>query len=253
MKAIVLTCDKYVNLVDHMIHTYQKIWPSNHFKFRIPYQNYPHFLHNKYGDKIELIRTKTEIKPTMQLLLDDIHDDEWVYWCIDDKYLIKIEEDKANKVYHWVKNISDPNVCGITFSRCRDLLKDKNLKIKDGTFINNYGQIFFERRNFLQIWIHQFVRAKVLKTLFDSFPDKEFVPKEMDYFIQGKQVPPTQKMYVSEKNMVVFGESTTRGKLTQNCLQSLRKYELEVPINFEQCEQKIIMGKLPRKLFGIEI
>lgn len=253
MRAIVLTCDKYVKLVDHMIHTYQKIWSSNHFRFRIPYQNYPHFLHNKYGDQIELIQTKIEIKPNMQLLLDDIHDDEWVYWCIGDKYLLKIEEEEVNKVYHWVENINDTNVCGVTFSRCRDLLKGENLNIKDGTFINNYGQVFFERRNFLQIWIHQFVQAKVLKNLFDGFPDRAFVPKKIDYFIQGKQVPLTQRMYVSEKIMVIFGESTTRGKLTQNCVQSFRKNGLEVPRNFEQCDKKIIMGELPRKLFGIKI
>ena len=92
-----------------------------------------------------------------------------------------------------------------------------------------------------------------MKNLFDGFPDRPFVAKEMDYFIQGKQVPLTQRMYVSEKNMVIFGESTTRGKLTQNCVQSFRKNGLEIPKIFEQCDKKIIMGELPRRLFGIKI
>ena len=37
MKAIVLTCDKYHKITNHMITTYQDLWPSNKLKFVIPY------------------------------------------------------------------------------------------------------------------------------------------------------------------------------------------------------------------------
>ncbi len=39
MKAIVLTFDKYMIFTDHMILTYQKLWPNNPFIFKIPYQD----------------------------------------------------------------------------------------------------------------------------------------------------------------------------------------------------------------------
>ena len=35
MKAIVLTCDKYLPITDHMLYTYQKLWSSNPFTFII--------------------------------------------------------------------------------------------------------------------------------------------------------------------------------------------------------------------------
>ena len=53
--AIVLSCDRYIKLADHMITNYQKIWSGNPFIFRLPYEHYPHELKEKHGDKIELI------------------------------------------------------------------------------------------------------------------------------------------------------------------------------------------------------
>ena len=37
IKAIVLSCDKYHKITDHMIETYQKLWPTNKLKFLIPW------------------------------------------------------------------------------------------------------------------------------------------------------------------------------------------------------------------------
>ncbi|WP_249267850.1 hypothetical protein RVR34_16365 [Microcystis aeruginosa FBCC-A68] len=95
MKAIVLTCDKYIKFADHMIYTYQKWWPSNPFTFRVPYGDYPENL-AKYGDKVELIPMdsakvihpiETEkgtkqvslIRDTVLNLLKDLPDEEWIY------------------------------------------------------------------------------------------------------------------------------------------------------------------------------
>jgi len=39
MKAIVLTCDKYRVLTEHMILKYDKLWSNHPFCFRIAYQD----------------------------------------------------------------------------------------------------------------------------------------------------------------------------------------------------------------------
>ena len=45
IKAIVLSCDRYHKITDHMIETYQKLWPTNKLKFLIPWNKvYPQFL-----------------------------------------------------------------------------------------------------------------------------------------------------------------------------------------------------------------
>ena len=101
MKAIVLSCDRYIKLAEHMIRTYQHLWPENPFQFIIPYNhNYPQDLKEKFDDKVEFIKTKENIKPTVLELIKDIPDEELVYWCIDDKCL-----PGCNR-RHWCKRCS---------------------------------------------------------------------------------------------------------------------------------------------------
>ena len=118
MKAIVLSCDKYHPLADLMIHTYQKLWPDNPFVFRVPYNDaYPQLLKDKYKEKIELIKSPAPIKETMRVLLSDIADEEWVYWCMDDRYLIKLKAKEAGYIYKRVLNITDPTIIAVRFHR----------------------------------------------------------------------------------------------------------------------------------------
>lgn len=245
MKAIVLTYDRYISITDHMLYTYQKLWASNPFEFRIPYQIYPQFLKDKYGKKIELISTDKSIKSTALKLLEDIPDNEWIYWCMDDKYLIQIEEKKVNEIYEFVKTVNDTNICGIAFCRFRKWLQDDYVK-KDSKLVGVNGQTFLERVDYSQIWIHQFVRAKVFRDLFNSFPERPFNAREMDKFKDEYKLIPEKKLYISTKNLVVLGESTLKGKITTNCLASYRKWNLPTPDNFEVNKHRIIMGKLPK-------
>lgn len=252
MKGIVLSFDRYLPMVDLMIHSYQKLWPGNPFQFRVPYQKYPRFLAEKYGEKVELVQTREAIKPTMEDLLADIGDEEWVYWCLGDLYLIRIDETEITKVYEWVREISDLMICRVMFCRWWGLLEDANL-FGDRRLTNRQGQVFIEVKIHQPIWLHQFLRARVLRQMFQSFPDRPFRAKEMDHFIEGKSVPPDQRIFVTEKNMVVFGESTSRGKLTRNGLESLKTFGLEVPAGFEVHRRRLIRGELPRKFLGIPI
>lgn len=244
MKAIVLTCDKYMKIADHMIQTYMKLWPDNPFVFRIPYEKYPHFMKKKYGSKIELVKAQNVIKQKVLKLLEDIPDDEWIYWCMDDKYLIDINKDKANQFYKWVSTLKDPKICGISFARAKCLLRPSNLKGLDKSIIPHTGDYLIERRNYSRIWLHQFLRSKALKNLFERFPERKFYPKEMDSFKDNMKLPKGQKLYVSEKNYVVFGESVSRGVLTKNCAYSFNNLNIKIPRGFQISDDEIIIGKM---------
>jgi len=246
MKAIVLTFDKYHPIVDHMIHTYQKLWPSNPFIFRIPYERYPKFLADKYEDKIELLHKKAGIDPrkikyTVLFLLDDIADDEWIYWCMDDRYIEQINEKEVNKIYKWVSSIDDLTISGISFCRYRETFSEEHV-FKDQIIRNDTKQAFIRRKDYIQIYSHQFLRVKVLRTLFKSFPDRPFNPHEMDEFIKKRYLPGDHKLYVSNENLVVFGESTSRGKITRNCANSFNRMGLEIPESFDITERNKVKG-----------
>jgi hypothetical protein len=259
MKAITLTCDKYIKLVDHMIFTYEKVWPSHPFTFRVPHEDYPEFLVEKYQDKIELIQLKDgkikSIKETLLTSIQDLDDQEWIYWCMDDGYLIQLREKEANDIYQTVIGITDPTVCAVRLMRCRARLKDKFIK-KGGEIFTKLGQelleiIYTDTNELCDIWEHQFVRVKLLRNLFESFPDRPFKAKEMDTFPLTKGYG--EKCYIPAKNLVVFGESTSRGELTENCVASFKKWGLEIPKGFTISNKYHLSGQLPYNILGQEV
>lgn len=247
MKAIVLSCDRYHPFAEHMMLSYRFAWPSHPFTFRIPFQALPHDLESKFGSDIELIQTPVHIKQTVLTLISDLPDDEWVYWCIDDKYPITIDEDAANSCYRWLNEVTDPSVCGFMFCRCRKLLDKANLFTED-TLNMPQGYKFIRRRNHYQIWIPQFVRVKFLRNLFAEFPDRPFRAKEMDTFtgqIPGMDVnrfERQQKLYVSANNYACFGESTIGGMVTKNCLESMKKRGIALN-GVKAIKHSVLIGK----------
>lgn len=233
MKAIVLSCDKYHPFADHMITKYQKIWPTNEFIFRIPYNSlFPYNLKNKYGEKVELIKTPQNIKSTILTLIQDLKDETWIYWSIDDKYPIDININRNEHIVNLIKknNKKLNSIDGISLSKFSDL----NSQYKY-IFIKNNPYIF--RKSWAFIWLHQFLKVKVIRYLFNNYPDENFVAKCMDTYNENIILP--YKLTYSINNYIAFGESTSRGKITKNCYESLIKNSIYVPSNFNITDKKI--------------
>jgi hypothetical protein len=223
MKAIVLTYDKYRCLTNHMIHQYRRRWPDNPFTFRIPYQK----LSGRNEADREYIRCPPDIKTTMLALLDGLDDQEWIFWCIDDKYPTSLDMCAIESIVGWIRDCNDPSADGVLFCRPRKLTRQKRLTGRQiGT---SAGTTLLERKNYKCIWIHQFLRVKVLRHLFESFPDDIPDAKSMDRLKEHIEKPDDHRLFVTEDTLVVFGESTSRGMLTKNCYRSLQKQGLPLP------------------------
>lgn len=236
MKAIVLTCDKYRALTEHMIFQYGKLWPDNPFHFRIPYQE----LLGTQGVNREYIRCPIGIRDTVLTLLDDLGDDEWIYWCIDDKYPIALNLHRIKSIVELIPELPS-DVSGILYCRCRNMLKKRYLTGKK--FKDRFGNSFLERKDYSQIWLHQFLRVKVVRHLFGQFPENIPNAKLMDALIKEVRLPAEHSLYVTEKNLSTFGESTSRGKLTLNCHKSIMKNNLPLPQSIPlNNEKSIVMG-----------
>lgn len=138
MKAIVLSCDRYVLLTDHMIRSYERSWPSNPFTFRVPYQQFPEVLKHRYVAKVELVPAPEDIKSTVLALLKDFPDDERIDWCIDDKYPVRLDEAAANHTYEWVEGMTDPSIMSVSFCRCRGSAQAENL-FPGEAIVNPFG------------------------------------------------------------------------------------------------------------------
>jgi hypothetical protein len=239
MKAIVLTCDRYRAITEHMILQYERLWPDHPFVFRIPYQQ----SRGMDTERINYRQTPEDIKGTLLHLLADLDDEEWIYWCVDDKYPIQL---LTGKIYDLMTHaIGSPKMSGLLFCRCRVTLNSPKLALYPKEIINPSGDTYFERKAWYQIWLHQLLKVKVLRYLFTHFPDRIPSAKEMDEFKDAIVKPSELRLFVTKENFAVFGESTARGLITQNCYESMVANQIALPDWFRHPNgQHVTMGKL---------
>lgn len=246
MKALVLTYDKYHLFAHHMILKYNALWPAHPFDFIVPYnETISPVL--KSNENTTFLKTDSHIKKCALQLLEGIPDDEWVYWCIDDKYPIHLVTDALKASADFVENCSDTSISGLCFSRSRGLklnrLIDQQQTLRVAPKIKA-----IKRLRYNQIWYHQFLRAKVLRHMFDSFPDESFKAKQMDYYIDDLEMPSDHNLFVTEYNYTTYGETTEAGKLTKNCAKSLVENGLTVPESFDVLDDETIIGDNPHEI-----
>lgn len=247
MKAIVLTADRYRAVTDHMILKYEEVWPDHPFVFRVPYQE----LGGNNTARVEYFRatgsTPAEIPAMILDLLSDVADDDWVYWCLDDKYPIQLVLPKIAGLLEFAKR--GENVDGLLFCRTRVLLDQPEQALLPNNLTTPQGDILLERRGWQQIWIHQLLRAKVLRYFFSTLQREQITTaKSMDPLKDKMPKPDHLRLYVTKENFAVFGESTHRGKITRNCLESLRQTNIAIPEWFQHDNgETITVGELPRK------
>lgn len=246
--AIVMTCQRYIPLTEHMIDRYDAIWPGHPFVFRVPEGEAARGLERRHRGRVTLVPTgegegRGRFRAAVLGLLAGIADDDWVYWCIDDKYVAWLDRRLAEAVVAILPAIDDAAVSGLSFARVRHLAATRG-----GPDAWRCGGLAFDRRHdYRQIWLHQFLRAKVLRSLFGGFPEQIASAKEMDALHRAAALPAEQRLYVLDRNAVVFGESTSRGRLTANCAASLRRGR-GLPAGFEVDRRRMFIGRKPSLL-----
>jgi len=222
-----------------MILQYERLWPDHPFVFRIPYQH----IGGTDTERTNYRKTPEAIKATVLHLLADVDDEEWIYWCVDDKYPIRLVTEKITDLI--TRAVSSPEMSGFLFCRCRITLNSPKLALYPEEIVNLSGDIYFERKAWYQIWIHQLLKAKVLRYLFTHLPDCIPSAKEMDQLKNEIVKPRELRLFVTKENFAVFGESTARGLVTQNCYESMVASNIEFPEWFRHPNgQYVTMGEL---------
>jgi hypothetical protein len=239
IKAIVLTWDRNRAMTDHMVLKYAKVWPGHPFVFHIPYQE----LGGTLTETTKYVRTPKNIKETVFHLIDGLDDEEWIYWCMDDRYPIELRLDKIEQLI--AHALESPKMSGLLFCRCRRLLRRPEQTLYRRKWVNPHGDVYFQRRGWSQIWIHQLMRVKVLRHLFTHLPDELPNANAMDKLKHKVAMPKDLRLFVTKENFAVFGESTRRGLITQNCYDSIRQTDIPIPEWFrETTGEHVTLGVL---------
>lgn len=246
MKALVLTCDHYHALTEHMIRAYERLWPNHPFTYYVPYQEQQALRNTGITSPTQMIQTPADIRSTVLQLLSGIEDDEWIYWCIDDKYPIRLNIKALENIIKYLPISRPDEVSGIAFIRCRRWLKKQyilpeSIRLTRRSIVQPYGLECMRRRDYSHIWIHQFLRASVIRDLFLSLPETIPQAKTLDSLKNQLTLPEQQKLFVTRFSNAVFGESTTEGKLTENLIRSIKKQGYPIPKNFPTSTKSIVI------------
>jgi hypothetical protein len=226
-------------MTEHMILQYERLWPNHPFVFHIPYQN----LREDETSRSKYTKTPENIRATVLQLLSGLDDEEWVYWCADDKYPIRLVLDKIETLIS--DAVQSADMSGLLFCRCRVTLTSPKLALYPEKRVSFYGEVLLERKAWFQIWIHQLLRVKVLRYLFTHLPEDIPNAKAMDELKDNIPKLREHRLFVTEKNFAVFGESTHRSAITQNCYESITASGIALPEWFRQPNgEHIILGKL---------
>jgi len=82
----------------------------------------------------------------------------------------------------------------------------------------------------------------------DYMPEKysKYLAKQLDVIMTRKKSNSfwdliyEGKWYVISESIEIFGESTSRGYMLSNCVESFKEYGLDIPSNFEVSPRRII-------------
>jgi hypothetical protein len=229
-----------------MIDRYAAVWPDHPFVFRLPDGTASRAMAERHPGRIELMPTaegegRGRFREAVLGLLADLDDNAWVWWCIDDKYVTWIDRQTAGAVVSLVRAIEDETISGLCFARVRRLLRSS---VTNHDTFHAPRLIFLRRIDYSQIWLHQFLRVKVLRALFHGFPETIEQAKAMDPLHRRATLPDEHRLYVLDRNAIAFGESTHRGRLTANCAESLRRGR-GLPGGFDIDPERIFIGARP--------
>lgn len=224
MKAIVLSFDKHHAYCELSYRMYMNLWPNCPLSFRIPWnKKKPSFFHGKKN--VELIHCNSSIFDTMNALLKDIGDNEWVYWCIDDRFPIFINSVKMDDLYKKLNFFSD-----------LDFVKPF-AHPKAGSSMKNNIIDNFVYQNSKQEWgfyMHQFCKSKILKKVFTL----KYLPRIDDYHIKFVQYSRIKTAHAIEKykgaiinietnDFIKFKEPCIDGQTTKAGFSFLEKLNID--------------------------
>ena len=248
--AVVLTCQRHVPFAEHLVHAYATRWPHHPLVFRLPDGSAARGVAERHPRRVQLVPTaegegRGRFRDTVLDLVGDLHDEDWVFWCIDDKYPIRLDVPRLDAVVGQLDRST--HVDG--FAICRSPSSDRPGDPDPTDTLDAAGLVWQRRTSYRKIWLHQFLRVKVLRHLFGSFPPLIERARHMDDLKDRLTLPADHRIYVTTTNLATFGESTIDGAITANCARSMRAGR-GLPEGFPVSRRSMVVGR-PRGLVRI--
>lgn len=242
LPVIIPSFDKHFPVTKYVILKLEKLFPSNSFQYFVTYTNINprDHLNNLDEHKLQVVKVHDDTMINcVRTLLQQVKQ-EWVFWCMNDKYLKNvIDLSSLQKIHDCIlHNIVNDYADNILIAR--NNFVDTKLLL-DSQAPNTHLQLDtikllrkIDLHNFYQ---PQFIKTSMMKdiffTMFDRYVDSTIVSTQRDKFLKhlgfltldqhilSKSFVDTYKIFVPERSYVLLGESISNGKLTSNFITDL--------------------------------
>jgi len=220
IKAIVLSKDEHFPLVQLLVRKYNFLWPNHPLSFRIPYNhrsNIPSEL--IAANNVELVETPVDILSAINNLLQGLDEEEWVYWCIADRYPVSISHpERLTELTTQIMNNNLNHFDNIRLFRWKEDVNTQNHpeKIMEG-FVFTMGNKF-------GFWHHQFMKVKMIQEIlfFDKI-SKNYNMRMLGQQINEKNHSQQWRIILPAQNTIKFNEPLINGRVTLNGLYCLKE------------------------------
>jgi len=223
-----MTKDSYRPFTANMIASYEELWPGHPLEFFVPYQQ-DRSIGSKTGrSRIKFIKTAPGFHDTVLTLLEGLRGDDWVYFCIDDKFPTWVNVPLMSGVFDRVRSgaANPPQVAGLAFTRARAAVSWPNISLEERV---GFGVRAYHRRSMTNFWFHRLVRVQVLLDFFTKLPPVSSA-KEMDFY--SRQFKYDAVFLTTRSHALSLSESTSRGRVTASALKSLQSRQIDVGSSF---------------------
>jgi len=236
MKAIVLSYDDRAPYVDLVLSSYKNKWRECPLQFVIPYNEHLPYHRNKHSAlNCKFVKTPKSVKQTMIKLLEDVDDDEFVYWCLDDIYPCKeFQANEVNSAYRFA--LANPNVGAIRLFRPPGVGRSRAFQTIGKTqYTRGFSHAGF--------WFHYFIRKQCLLPVFTHHT----VDDDTSINVLGpnrQRIGLKYDILFPVQNLATFGE-TTRGRkrITKNCHEDMKRYGIKPPEGTEYLKHSIFNNR----------
>jgi hypothetical protein len=265
VKGIVLSFDPHLEIANLVVETYNRLWPDSGFQFRIPFTDRdPRAIFR--AQNVEFISTPPDIRGTVESLLCDLPEHEFVFWCIDDRYPIEIFEPAVlravrdfasdaggdvdsikltdltvegieGKLHTWLPRRLTRRWRGQPFRRpdTQQVENDRTWRQREEGGAREpafrlAGQGFFRQLGHPKngFYMPQFTTPAFLKQFFlaSALPLKYGI-REFHHFLLSTNLE--HKSYFPNHFLLSVGESTFRGRLSMVCYEQMLKFGVVPP------------------------
>ncbi|MDP2597668.1 hypothetical protein [Alteromonas stellipolaris] len=255
IKALVLTYDKQIGLAQLLIKKYVSLGLGRYFTFIVPVNS----LESRFkidGAEIEFVLSESDILSTMESLLNQVEDNEWIYWAIDDRYPMEVECTQFKVIFDALNTDMFRGINGVKLLPWREPLAAHKFSYK---FINLQSQ---EPKSMFGFWHHHFLRSKVLKAMFlsENKHRENNIRLINNLYRDEDYLPFLEAVYVVDSPIIELAEPLFNGKLTLNGYRDLKTFNCELPdykviddnLAFYDCDEQMTLAPNKPKFVGSE-